>query len=75
MNFEQRDALNVMLRWFGGKMNAADAWVASISTSVIRDLQDGGYVRKRWIGWEITQRGRKALKENNVNSLSDTRLW
>lgn len=71
----EKDALNVCLNWFGGKFNSMDIWVASINKSIIRDLQEDGYLRKCLIGWEITKRGREKLKESGITKFSDTRNW
>lgn len=75
LSFAEKDALNVCLRWFGGKFNWMDLSVASISTSVVRDLTDEGYLRKRFIGWEITKKGKQALEDANIKSFSDTRSY
>lgn len=73
MTSSELDALNVMLHWFGGHMGGFDCWIASIPTRLMRDLQEKGMVRKRLLGWEITSKGRQALKDHNITKFSDTR--
>ena len=69
------DALNVMLRWFGGSMNKADAFVASIDSSILNDLVDLQLARKRHLGfsYQITLAGREALEDAGIHKFSDTR--
>ncbi len=75
LTFSELDALNVCLRGFEGKFNSVDLSIASINSSVVRDLEDGGYLRKRWIGWEITRKGRDALTDADIYKFSDTRKF
>lgn len=73
LSWLELDALNVCLHWFGGKLTALDAWVASIPTRRFHDLEDVGCVRRTWTGWEITKRGISELKRNGITKFSDTR--
>ena len=73
LNPDHLDALNVTLNWFGGSINRLDLFVASIESCIMKDLKDMDLVRGGFFGWQITHLGRKALKENNINILHDTR--
>ena len=73
LNSSHKDALNTTAHWFGGSINSLDLFVASIDRSIIHDLVDMGLMRSRWVGWEITYKGRKVLSDLGYTSWRDTR--
>lgn len=74
-SFQELDALNVCLRWFGGKMGRYSIYVASIPKSIMNDLVDSGCLRSNLFSWEITKKGRNVLSDNNINEFRDTRNY
>jgi ribosomal protein S19E (S16A) len=73
LSYEELDALNMTENWFGGSINRMDLFVADIRKSVMNDLTDEGFLRKKFIGWEITRKGRNTLRDKNITHYTDTR--
>ena len=74
LDSEEIDALNMTENWFGGSIGPLDIFVASIRKSVMTDLVESKHLRKKWLGWEITRKGKEALDKRGITSYSDTRI-